>query len=70
MTLSVCQKSLLLLNRVFRVGVDQTGQYLDTELDLRHAPLISKNQDAIRTLKQRAHHETNYKCWKEAGVRF
>ena len=24
-------KSLLLLNRVFRVGVDQTGQYLDSE---------------------------------------
>ena len=33
-------KSLLLLNRVFRVGVDQTGQYLDIEPDLRHAPLI------------------------------
>ena len=32
-------KSLLLLNRVFRVGVDQTGQYLDIELDSRHAPL-------------------------------
>ena len=31
---------LLLLNRVFRVGVDQTGQYLDIELDLRHATLI------------------------------
>ena len=33
-------QSFLLLNRVFRVGVDQTGQYLDIELDLRHAPLI------------------------------
>ena len=33
-------KSLLLLNRVFRVGVDQTGQYLDIEPDLEHAPLI------------------------------
>ena len=33
-------KSLLLLNRVFRVGVDQTGQHLDIEPDLRHAPLI------------------------------
>ena len=33
-------KSLLLLNRVLRVGVDQTGQYLDIEPDLRHAPLI------------------------------
>ena len=29
-------KSFLLLNRVFRVGVDRTGQYLDFELDLRH----------------------------------
>ena len=33
-------KSFLLLNRVFRVGGDQIGQYLDIELDLRHAPLI------------------------------
>ena len=33
-------KSLLLLNSVFRVGVDQTGQYLDIEPDLRHAALI------------------------------
>ena len=33
-------KSLLLLNRVFRVGVDQTGQYLDIEPDLRHASLV------------------------------
>ena len=32
--------SLLLLNRVFIVGTDQTGQYLDIEPDLRHAPLI------------------------------
>ena len=31
-------KSLLLLNRVFRVEVDQTGQYLDIETDLRHSP--------------------------------
>ena len=34
------EKPSVLLNRVFRVGVDQTGQYLDIELDLRHAPLI------------------------------
>ena len=33
-------KSLRLKNRVFRVVTDQTGQYLDIELDLRHAPLI------------------------------
>ena len=33
-------RSFLLLNRVFRVGVDQAGQYLDVEPDLRHAPLI------------------------------
>ena len=33
-------KSFLLLNRAYRVGTDQTGQYLDIEPDLRHAPLI------------------------------
>ena len=33
-------KSLLLLNRVFRVGVHQTGRHQDGEHDLRHAPLI------------------------------
>ena len=33
-------KSHLLLNRVFRVGVDQTEQYLDFEPYLRHAPVI------------------------------
>ena len=33
-------KSLLLLNRVCRVGVDQTGQYLEIEPDLRRAPLV------------------------------
>ena len=32
-------KSFLFLNRVFRVGVDRIGQYLDIEPDLRHAPL-------------------------------
>ena len=32
--------SIMLLNRVFGVGVDQTGQYLDIEPYLRHAPLI------------------------------
>ena len=66
-------KSLLLLNRVFRVGVDQTGQYLDIEPDLRHAPSSSVKQDAIQTLKQRAYHERNCRtnwCWTEDGVRF
>ena len=33
-------KSLLLWNRVFGVGTDQTGQYVDIEPVLRHAPLI------------------------------
>ena len=52
-------KSLLLLNRVFRVGVDQTGQYLDIETDLRHAPLIisesgcSTNTEAVNTPRER-----------------
>ena len=35
-------KRLLLLNRVFRVGTDQTGQFVDIEPNLRHAPLIIK----------------------------
>ena len=52
-------KSLLLLNRVFRVGVDQTGQYLDIEPDLRHAPLISSesgcntNTKAVSTPREK-----------------
>ena len=46
-------KNLLLLNRVFRVGTDQTGQYLDTEPDMRHAHHSSSvSRDAIRTRKQ------------------
>ena len=52
-------KSVQLLNRVFRVGVDQTGQYLDIELDLRHAPLINSdsgcntNIKAVSTLREK-----------------
>ena len=52
-------KSLLLLNRVFRVGVDQTGQYLDIEPDLRHAPLIisepgcNTNTEALSTPREK-----------------
>ena len=52
-------KSLLLLNRVFRVGVDQTGQYLDIEPDLRHAPLIiteagcNTNSKAVSTPREK-----------------
>ena len=51
-------KSLLLLNRVLRVGADQTGQYLDIEPDLRHVPLIIKesgcntNTQAVRTARE------------------
>ena len=36
-------ESLQLLNRVFRVGDGQTGQYLDIETDLRHAPFIGES---------------------------
>ena len=45
----------LFLNRVFIVGVYQTGQYLDVELYLRHAPLIigesgcNENTEAVST---------------------
>ena len=49
----------MLLNRVFRVGVDQTGQYLDIEPDLRHAPLIisesgcNSNTKAVSTPREK-----------------
>ena len=54
-------KSFLLLNRVFRVGVDQTGQYLDIEPVLRHAPLIIIESGCSTSTKQRVHDERNYK---------
>ena len=52
-------KSILLLNRVFRVGVDQTGQHLDTEPGLRHASLITNesgcntNTEAVNTPREK-----------------
>ena len=55
-------KGLLLLNGVFRVGVDQTGQYLDIEPELRHAPLIisesgcNTNTKEVRTLRESPKH--------------
>ena len=42
----------LLLNRVFRFGIDQTGQHVEIEPDMKQAPFIIVNQDAIRTLQQ------------------
>ena len=42
-------KSFLLLNRVFRVGVDQTGQCLDIEPGLRHATLIIISESGCNT---------------------
>ena len=45
-------QSLLLLNRVSRFGVDQTGQYLDSELDLRHAPR-NTNTKAVSTPREK-----------------
>ena len=51
-------KSHLLLNRVFRVGPVQTGQHLNVEPDLRHAPLIinesgcnGEHQDRCNTIQ-------------------
>ena len=52
-------KSLLLLKRVFRAGVDRTGQYLDIEPDLRHAPLTisesgcNTNTEAVSTPREK-----------------
>ena len=41
-------KSLLLLNRVFRVGVDQTGQYLGIETDLGHSSGKHQTRETTR----------------------
>ena len=52
-------KSVLSLNRVFRLGVDETGQHLDIEPDLIHAPLIisesgcNTNTKAIGTPREK-----------------
>ena len=52
-------KCFLLLNRVFKVGVDQTGQYLYIEPDLRHASLIisesgcNTNTKAVSTPREK-----------------
>ena len=54
-------KRLLLLNRVFRVGADQTGQFLYIGPDLRHAPLIisqsgcNTNTEAVSTPREKLH---------------
>ena len=48
-------KSLLLLNRAFRVGTDQTGQYLDIEPDLRHVPLIISGSGCNTNTKSSQH---------------
>ena len=47
------------MNRVLRVGTDQTGQYMDIEPDLRHAPLIindsqcNANTKTVRTPREK-----------------
>ena len=52
-------ESILLLSCVFGVGVDQVGQYLDIESDLRHAPLIisesgcNMNTKAVSTPREK-----------------
>ena len=62
-------KSYLLLNRVFRVGTDQTGQYLDIEPDLRHAPLIisesgcNTNTKTVSTPREKLQDKTGVR-WK------
>ena len=63
-------KSRLLLNLVFRVGVDQTGQYLDIEPDLRHAPLIISESRCNTNTKAVSTPREKHWCWKEDGVRF
>ena len=61
-------KNLQLLNRVFRVGVDQTGQYLYIdELDLRHAPLIISELGCNTNTKNSEH--TTRETTGQTGVR-
>ena len=70
-------KSLVLLNRVFRVGVDQTGQYLDIELNLRHVPLIiselgcNTNTKAVSTSREKLQDKlvSDGKTWSESKER-
>ena len=60
-------KSLLLSNHIFRIGVDQTGQYLDIELDSRHAPLII-SESGFNTNTQAGEHTTR-EITRQTGVR-
>ena len=61
-------KSLQLLNRVFRAGVDQTGQYyLDIEPDLRHAPLIISESGCSTNTESCEH--TMRETTRQTGVR-
>ena len=53
-------KRLRLLNRVIRVGTDQTGQFLDIEPDLGHAPLQREGPDNEYTTRETT---------RQAGVR-
>ena len=46
------------LNRVFRVGVDETGQYLYIEFDLRHAPHINSESGCNTKTEQSSEHTT------------
>ena len=59
-------KSLLLLNRVLRVGVDQTGQYLDIEPDLRHALIVSESE---RNTNTESSEHTTTETSGQTGVR-
>ena len=56
-------KSLLLLNRVFGIGTDRTGQYLDIEPDSRHIPLsisesgCNANTSTVSTPREKLQHK-------------
>ena len=61
-------KSFLLLNCVFRVGKDQTGQYSDIEPDLRHAPLIINESGGNANTKTVSEY-TSRETTRQVGVR-
>ena len=59
-------KSLLLLNRVFEVGVDQSGQYLYIELDLRHT---THHQRIRMQYEHKSSEHTTRETTGQTGVR-
>ena len=65
-------KKSSVVNRVFKDGKDQTGQYLDIEPDLRHAPLIinefacNANTETVSTPREKLQDKVGVRRKKES----